>query len=135
MVSTPAAPAPQAATAPPPGPTKPLPTPRRQLTVLGRPTVTAPDGTSLRIRRTDSLQILAHLALIQDAINVDPYNEHLYQRAIGLHGRLNNPDGIRTTLRTLNDRLRQLQAGVSERTRRLAAEQLAEIERGEANAP
>jgi DNA-binding SARP family transcriptional activator len=70
----------------------------------------------------------AALNLIQDAIHVDPYNELLYRRAIILHGTLGNIDGIQTALRTLAERLRELRAPMTQRTRQLAAEQIAAVE-------
>ena len=64
------------------------------------------------------------LTLIQDAIRLDPYNEDLYQRAIRLHARLASPDGIRRTLRTLTERLTELEIRVSPQTQQIATEAL-----------
>jgi DNA-binding SARP family transcriptional activator len=62
------------------------------------------------------------LALIQDAIRLDPYNEDLYQHAMRLHARLASPDGVRRTLRTLTERLSELEVRVSPQTQQVAAE-------------
>ena len=64
------------------------------------------------------------LALLQDAIRLEPYNEDLYQRAIRLHARLASPDGIRRTLRTITERLAELDIPVSPATQQIAADQL-----------
>lgn len=62
------------------------------------------------------------LARIQDAIRLDPYNEDLYQHAMRLHARLASPDGVRRTLRTLTERLNELEIRLSPQTRQLAAD-------------
>lgn len=62
------------------------------------------------------------LALIQDAIRLDPYNEDLYQHAMRLHARLASPDGVRRTLRTLTERLSELEVRISPQTQQVAAE-------------
>jgi DNA-binding SARP family transcriptional activator len=64
------------------------------------------------------------LALIQDAIRLDPYNEDLYQHAMRLHARLASPDGVRRTLRTLTERLSELEVRVSPQTQQVAAERI-----------
>jgi DNA-binding SARP family transcriptional activator len=70
----------------------------------------------------------AALALIQDAIRVDPYGEDLYQRAMQLHTALNNADGVHRTLRAITERLAQLDIGVSSQTGQVAAELLAQLD-------
>jgi DNA-binding SARP family transcriptional activator len=50
----------------------------------------------------------AALALVQEAIRLDPYNEDVYQRAMRLHAALNSADGVTRTLRTLTERLAEL---------------------------
>jgi DNA-binding SARP family transcriptional activator len=62
------------------------------------------------------------LALVQDAIRLEPYNEDLYQRAMLLHARLASPDGVRRTLRTLTERLNELEVGVTPQTQQIATE-------------
>jgi DNA-binding SARP family transcriptional activator len=65
------------------------------------------------------------IAALEQAIEYDPVNEELYQRLIRIQGRLGRPDGVRRTLRLLEDRLADLgEAEVSEATRRVAARQL-----------
>jgi DNA-binding SARP family transcriptional activator len=64
----------------------------------------------------------AALALIQDAIRLDPYNEDVYQRAMHLYARLGSPDGVRRTLRTLTERLAELDVSISPQTQHLAAD-------------
>jgi DNA-binding SARP family transcriptional activator len=62
------------------------------------------------------------LARIQDAIRLDPYNEDLYQHAMRLHARLASPDGVRRTLRTLSERLSELEVRISPQTQQVASE-------------
>jgi DNA-binding SARP family transcriptional activator len=64
------------------------------------------------------------LTIIQDAIRLDPYNEDLYQRAMHLHARLANPDGIRRTLRALSERLTELEIRVTPQTQQIATDLL-----------
>jgi DNA-binding SARP family transcriptional activator len=66
----------------------------------------------------------AALAIIQDAIRVDPYNENLYQRAMHLHAHLGSPDGIHRTLRTITRRLGELEIPLSPRTQQTASQLL-----------
>ena len=62
------------------------------------------------------------LALIQDAIQLDPYNEDLYQRAMRLHAKLGSTDGIRRTLRALAERLTELEIRTSPQTQQIATD-------------
>jgi DNA-binding SARP family transcriptional activator/LysM repeat protein len=64
------------------------------------------------------------LAIIQDAIRIEPYNEDLYQRAMRLHARLASPDGIRRTLRTLTEQFADLEVAVSQQSQQLATDLL-----------
>ena len=68
------------------------------------------------------------LALIQDAIRLDPFNEDLYQRAMRLHARLASRDGIRRTMRTLSERLTELEVRVSPQTQQIATELLERLD-------
>jgi DNA-binding SARP family transcriptional activator len=70
----------------------------------------------------------AALDLIQQAIDLDPYNEDLYQRAMRLHAALNHPDGVHRALRAITERLAQLDDNVSAQTRRLAADLLTKLD-------
>ena len=67
------------------------------------------------------------LALIQDAIRLDPYNEDLYQHAMRLHARLASPDGVRRTLRTLTERLSELEVRTSPQTQQLASKLIEQL--------
>ncbi len=68
------------------------------------------------------------LALVQDAIRLDPYNEDVYQRAMRLHATLNSADGVTRTLRTLTERLAELEIDVSPHTQQVATDLLAKLE-------
>jgi DNA-binding SARP family transcriptional activator len=68
------------------------------------------------------------LALVQEAIRLDPYNEDVYQRAMRLHATLNSPDGVTRTLRTLTERLTELEIEVSPQTQQVATDLLAKLE-------
>jgi DNA-binding SARP family transcriptional activator len=68
------------------------------------------------------------LALIQEAIRIDPYNEDLYQRAMHRYARLGNGDGIRRTLRALAQRLSELEVQPSPQTQRIATELIARLD-------
>jgi DNA-binding SARP family transcriptional activator len=68
------------------------------------------------------------LTLIQDAIRLEPYNEDLYQRAMRLHARLGSSDGVRRTLRTLSERLAELEVQMSTQTQQVAAEVLERLD-------
>jgi DNA-binding SARP family transcriptional activator len=70
----------------------------------------------------------AGLALVQDAIRIDPYGEDLYQRAMRLYAALNNADGVHRTFRAITERLAQLDIAVSSETQQTAADLLAQLE-------
>ncbi|WP_204012827.1 BTAD domain-containing putative transcriptional regulator [Virgisporangium aurantiacum] len=70
----------------------------------------------------------AALALVQEAIRVDPYNEDVYQRAMQLHATLNSADGVVRTLRALTQRLADLEIEVSPQTQQIATELLAKLD-------
>ncbi len=70
----------------------------------------------------------AALALVQEAIRLDPYNEDVYQRAMRLHAALNSADGVARTLRTLTERLAELEIEVSPQTQQVATDLLAKLE-------
>ena len=70
----------------------------------------------------------AALTHIQDAIRVDPYNEHLYQRAMHLHATLNSPDGLTRTLHALTQRLAELEIPLSPATQQTAHDLLAKLQ-------
>jgi DNA-binding SARP family transcriptional activator len=66
------------------------------------------------------------ITALEQAIDLDPVNEDLYQRLMRVQGRLRRPDAVRRTLRQLEDRLADLgYAEPSEATRRVARRQLA----------
>src|SRR5439155_7824531 len=64
----------------------------------------------------------AALALIQDAICLEPYNEDIYQHAMRIHARLASADGVRRPLRALTERLADLEVRISPQTQQLAAD-------------
>lgn len=64
---------------------------------------------------------------LEQAVDLDPVNEELYQRIIRIHGRLRRPDGVRRTLRRLEARLAELGAEPSEATLRVVQRQLRSI--------
>lgn len=68
------------------------------------------------------------LTLIQAAIRLDPYNENVYQRAMHLHAKLNNADGITRTLRALTERLAELEIRPSPATQQTATNLQAKID-------
>jgi DNA-binding SARP family transcriptional activator len=68
------------------------------------------------------------LAHIQDAISLDPYNEDVYQRAMRLHARLGNTEGIRRTLRALSERLTELEIRVSPKTQQVATDLIGRVD-------
>jgi DNA-binding SARP family transcriptional activator len=70
----------------------------------------------------------AALTLVQEAIRLDPYNEDVYQRAMRLHAALNSADGITRALRTLTQRLAELEIDVSPQTQQIATDLLAKLE-------
>jgi DNA-binding SARP family transcriptional activator len=76
--------------------------------------------------RADSAD--AALALVQDAIRLDPYNEDIYQHAMRLHAATDNPDGVRRSLRALTQRLSELDITPTPQTQQIATELLAQIQ-------
>jgi hypothetical protein len=61
-------------------------------------------ATDIALAETET-DLRAALALVQDAIRIDPYGEDLYQRAMRLHATLGSADGVRRTLVTITERL------------------------------
>ncbi len=96
----------------------------------------APDREAIRRHVLDAYTRLADaepdpraaMALIQDAIRLDPYDEDLYQRAMRLHALGHNADGIRRTLGALRERLAQLDIDISPQTQQHAADLLAKLD-------
>ncbi len=92
----------------------------------------APHRETARRQILDAYVALANTAadprvaldLIQEAIRIDPYNEDVYQRAMRLHAALASPDGVRRTLRTLTQRLGELEVHVSPQTQHVATDLL-----------
>jgi DNA-binding SARP family transcriptional activator len=80
-----------------------------------------------RLAETESDPPIA-LNIIEQAIRHDPYNEDLYQRAMRLHAALRSTEGVRHTMRTLAERLGQLEVPPSPQTQDLAADLLAKID-------
>jgi DNA-binding SARP family transcriptional activator len=65
------------------------------------------------------------VAALEQAVELDPVNEELYQRIMRIHGRQHRPDAVRRTLRRLEERLADLgDAEPSQATRRVAERQL-----------
>ncbi|GIF74128.1 BTAD domain-containing putative transcriptional regulator [Asanoa siamensis] len=65
------------------------------------------------------------VAALERAVDLDPFNEELYQRIIRIHGRQHRPDAVRRTLRRLEEQLADLgDAEPSHATRRIAERQL-----------
>ncbi|GAA4466308.1 BTAD domain-containing putative transcriptional regulator [Phytohabitans houttuyneae] len=65
------------------------------------------------------------VAALEQAVELDPVNEELYQRIMRIHGRQQRPDAVRRTLRRLEERLADLgDAEPSQATRRVAERQL-----------
>jgi DNA-binding SARP family transcriptional activator len=96
-----------------------------------------PSREDLRRRTIDALVHLAELhqeadnteaALhaIERAITLDPYAEDLYRHAMRLYAHLSRPDGVRRTLRHLENRLEELDVDLDEVTSRLAEKLLAQ---------
>jgi DNA-binding SARP family transcriptional activator len=96
-----------------------------------------PSREDLRRRAIDALVHLselhqeadnaeAALHAIERAITLDPYAEDLYRRAMRLYAHLGRPDGVRRTLRHLENRLEELDIDLDEVTHRLAEKLLAE---------
>jgi DNA-binding SARP family transcriptional activator len=96
-----------------------------------------PSREDLRRRTIDALVRLAELhqeadnteaALhaIERAITLDPHAEDLYRRAMRLYAHLGRPDGVRRTLRHLENRLEELDVDLDEVTSRLAEKLLAQ---------
>ena len=99
---------------------------------VGRALNVSPDARVVLIRRLrladGEPNPTAALALIQEAIRIDPYNEDVYQHAMRLHATLNNADGITRTLRTLTERLADLEVDVPPQTQQVATDLLAALE-------
>ena len=68
------------------------------------------------------------LALIQQAIRLDPYSEDLYRRAMHLHAALHSADGVHRALRAITEHLAQVDIEPSPETTRLAAELLTKLD-------
>jgi len=96
-----------------------------------------PSREDLRRRAIDALVHLselhqeadnteAALHAIERAITLDPYAEDLYRRAMRLYAHLGRPDGVRRTLRHLENRLEELDVDLDEVTHRLAEKLLAQ---------
>lgn len=96
-----------------------------------------PSREDLRRRAIDALVHLAELhqeadnaeaALhaVERAITLDPYAEDLYRRAMRLYAHLGRPDGVRRTLRHLENRLEELDIDLDEVTSSLAEKLLAQ---------
>jgi DNA-binding SARP family transcriptional activator len=65
------------------------------------------------------------VAALEQAIDIDPVSEELYQRLIRIHGRQRRPDAVRATLRQLTNRLAEIgDSEPSQATQRVAARQL-----------
>jgi DNA-binding SARP family transcriptional activator len=65
------------------------------------------------------------VAALEQAIDIDPVNEELYQRLMRIHGRQRRPDAVRATLRQLTNRLAEIgDSEPSQATQRVAARQL-----------
>ena len=67
----------------------------------------------------------AALRALDTAIDLDPYNEALYQHIIRIQGRCARPDAVRRTLTLLENRMFELDAEISDATRRLVHRQSA----------
>jgi DNA-binding SARP family transcriptional activator len=80
-----------------------------------------------RLAETESDPRIA-LGIIEQAIRHDPYNEDLYQRAMRLHATLESAEGVRHTMRTLAERLGQLEVPPSPQTQALAADLLTKLD-------
>ena len=70
----------------------------------------------------------AALALLQDAIHIDPYNEDLYRRAMQLHATLGSSEGVRRALHALGRRLAELEIRVSPATQQTASHLLQRLD-------
>jgi DNA-binding SARP family transcriptional activator len=75
-------------------------------------------------QQADNAEAAAHA--IERAIALDPYAEDLYRRAMRLYAHLGRPDGVRRTLRHLENRLEELDVDLDEITSRLAEKLLAQ---------
>jgi nucleoid-associated protein YgaU len=67
-------------------------------------------------------QPAAALAALEQAAEVDPYNEQLYRRMMHLHARAGRTDGVRRTLRLLEARLADIDTDPDPDTTALAAQ-------------
>jgi DNA-binding SARP family transcriptional activator len=66
------------------------------------------------------------VAALEQAIDIDPVNEELYQRLMRIHGRQGDADAVRATLRKLSNRLADIgDSEPSQATQRVASRQLA----------
>jgi DNA-binding SARP family transcriptional activator len=66
------------------------------------------------------------VAALEQAIDIDPVNEELYQRLMRIHGRQGDTDAVRATLRMLSIRLAEIgDTEPSQATQRVASRQLA----------
>ncbi len=84
-------------------------------------------------QHADSLEAALHA--LERAIALDPYAEDLYRRAMRLHARLHRPDGVRRTLRHLENRLEELDVDPAEATIQLADELLTQAKENSATKP
>jgi DNA-binding SARP family transcriptional activator len=65
------------------------------------------------------------VAALEQATDIDPVNEELYQRLMRIHGRQGNTEAVRATLRTLSSRLAEIgDSEPSQATQRVASRQL-----------
>jgi nucleoid-associated protein YgaU len=67
-------------------------------------------------------QPAAALAALEQAAEIDPYNEQLYRRMMRLHARAGRTDGVRRTLRLLEARLADIDTDPDPDTTALAAQ-------------
>jgi DNA-binding SARP family transcriptional activator len=66
------------------------------------------------------------VAALEQATDIDPVNEELYQRLMRIHGRQGDTDAVRATLRKLRIRLAEIgDSEPSQATQRVASRQLA----------
>jgi two-component SAPR family response regulator len=66
------------------------------------------------------------VAALEQATDIDPVNEELYQRLMRIHGRQRDTDAVRATLRKLSSRLAEIgDSEPSQATQRVASRQLA----------
>jgi DNA-binding SARP family transcriptional activator len=71
------------------------------------------------------------VAALEQATDIDPVNEELYQRLMRIHGRQRDTDAVRATLRKLSMRLAEIgDSEPSQATQRVASRQLTEHHNG-----